>query len=247
MTASRAADRVPGESIVAGAGFAALAIGVAAAGPAAGYFVNVIPAIFGVIAVFLIGRRLWSHRAGLVAAALLAVRRMPLLLACLAVWSNLHAEVVLGVGFVGLFGLCEWLRPSVLPRRTAAQIVVVAAFGLVMTLASPYGAGLWRYLIENTLVPQSLRIAELQSPTLATYPAFFRYRGLSKGRVLVTNLEGNFLVLEAGEFRAFAEGTVPPTGALFEKGRAVAEMEKRRDFVPAILAGRDEEDELMMP
>ena len=31
MTASRAADRVPGESIVAGAGFAALAIGVAAA------------------------------------------------------------------------------------------------------------------------------------------------------------------------------------------------------------------------
>jgi len=50
-----------------------VAIGVAAAGPAAGYFVNVIPAIFGVIAVFLIGRRLWSHRAGLVAAALLAV------------------------------------------------------------------------------------------------------------------------------------------------------------------------------
>ncbi len=40
---------------------------------------------------------------------------------------------------------------------------------------------------------------------------------------------------------------VCPTGALFEKGRAVAEMEKRRDFVPAILAGRDEEDELMMP
>ncbi len=50
-----------------------IAIGVSAAGPSAGYFVNVIPAIFGVIAVFLIGRRLWSHRAGLVAAALLAV------------------------------------------------------------------------------------------------------------------------------------------------------------------------------
>lgn len=50
-----------------------IAVGVSAAGPAAGYFVNVIPAIFGVIAVFLIGRRLWSHRAGLVAAALLAV------------------------------------------------------------------------------------------------------------------------------------------------------------------------------
>ncbi len=38
---------------------------------------------------------------------------------------------------------------------------------------------------------------------------------------------------------------VCPTGALFEKGRAVAEMEKRRDFVPAILAGRDEEEVLV--
>lgn len=34
---------------------------------------------------------------------------------------------------------------------------------------------MWRCLIENTLVPQSLRIAELQSPRSATYPAFFAY------------------------------------------------------------------------
>ncbi len=37
-------------------------------------------------------------------------------------------------------------------------------------------------------------------------PAFFRFRQLPGGKVLITNLEGNFLVLSAEEFRLFAEG-----------------------------------------
>lgn len=39
-----------------------------------------------------------------------------------------------------------------------------------------------------------------------TAPAFFRYRTLPNGRVVITNLEGNFLTLTADEFRLFAEG-----------------------------------------
>ena len=68
-----------------------------------------------------------------------------------------------------------------------------------------------------TMDPHAVPLAGLR--TSATYPAFFRYRGLSKGRVVVTNLEGNFLVLEKDEFRAFAEGTVPPEGELHRKLR----------------------------
>ena len=32
---------------------------------------------------------------------------------------------------------------------------------------------------------------------------------------------------------------VCPTGALYERGRAVAEMDKRRDFLPLLLMQRD--------
>lgn len=37
-------------------------------------------------------------------------------------------------------------------------------------------------------------------------PAFFRYRALPNGKVVLTNLEGNFLVLDESEFKLFAEG-----------------------------------------
>jgi hypothetical protein len=46
---------------------------------------------------------------------------------------------------------------------------------VVATLATPYGLGMWRYLVENAFVPQALRIAELQPPLPQTYPAFFAY------------------------------------------------------------------------
>jgi His-Xaa-Ser system radical SAM maturase HxsB len=47
-----------------------------------------------------------------------------------------------------------------------------------------------------------------------TFPAFFRFRGLPRGRVLITNQEGNFLVLTDAEFRAFAQGQVDPASEL---------------------------------
>lgn len=93
----------------------------------------------------------------------------------IVLWANLHSEAVLGAGFVGLFGLCEWAQLSESNRSWAARIIVVGALGVVATLVTPYGVGVWRYLAENALVPNALRIAELQPPTFATYPAFFVY------------------------------------------------------------------------
>lgn len=101
--------------------------------------------------------------------------RLPLLLAMMFVWANAHAEVVVGVAAIGLFGLAEYVRPSVMTRRAAGQIVFAAALCTVMTLGSPYGAGLWRYLFDNVGVPAVLRIAELQPPSPQAYPAFFAY------------------------------------------------------------------------
>lgn len=82
----------------------------------------------------------------------------------LAVWSNLHSEVAFGVLFLSIAVLLEQ------PRRWWWIPVTVSA-----TLLTPYGIGLWRYLAENALVPQVLRIAELQAPSPQTYPAFFLY------------------------------------------------------------------------
>ena len=97
------------------------------------------------------------------------------LLSVFAVWANFHSEAVFGVGLIALFGVCEWLRPSVLSRAAAARVTGIAALGALATLVTPYGIGLWRYLLENMFVPQVLRIAELQPATPQAYPAFFVY------------------------------------------------------------------------
>src|SRR6185436_1345980 len=49
------------------------------------------------------------------------------------------------------------------------------AFAALGTLVTPYGWGLWRYLYENAAVPSVLRIAELEPPAFAAYPAFFAF------------------------------------------------------------------------
>lgn len=80
--------------------------------------------------------------------------------------------------------------------------------------------------------------------TDATFPAFFRYRALPKDRVLLTNLEGNFLVLTSDEFRAFAEGSVDAESALYARlrdgnflrahydaKRAIEALRRRKRFV----------------
>lgn len=47
-------------------------------------------------------------------------------------------------------------------------------------------------------------------------PAFFRFREVA-GRVVITNLEGDHLILQPEEFQAFATGAVDPASALHER------------------------------
>lgn len=84
-----------------------------------------------------------------------------------AAWSNFHSESLFGLAFIALSVVSQ--------AGAAASKVKLLALCTVATLATPYGWGLWRYLYENTAVPSALRIAELEPPTLAAYPAFFAF------------------------------------------------------------------------
>ena len=58
---------------------------------------------------------------------------------------------------------------------------------------------------------------DLRTLTLSpSLPAFFRFRQVGDS-VVVTNFEGNFLLLTQDEFRAFAEGTVDPESELYQR------------------------------
>lgn len=101
----------------------------------------------------------WSSRVQRPASIVLAL--------AIAIWSNFHSESVFGVAFIVLTGKPHGATWSFMVKRWA---LCAAA-----TLATPYGWGLWRYLYENTAVPSALRIAELEPPTFAAYPAFFAF------------------------------------------------------------------------
>jgi hypothetical protein len=90
-------------------------------------------------------------------------------------WANVHVECVFGIALVGLFGLCEWIRPRTLPRADALKVIGIATIALLCTAINPYGFGLLRYLYENTFVPQVLNIAELRPPYLPNYRGFFAW------------------------------------------------------------------------
>jgi hypothetical protein len=92
-----------------------------------------------------------------------------------ALWSNLHVECVFGVALIGLFGMGELIRPSVLTHRTALHALLIAAACVAATAANPYGWGLAAYLSENVSVPRILAIAELRPPYLPDYRAFYAY------------------------------------------------------------------------
>jgi hypothetical protein len=96
-----------------------------------------------------------------------------------ALWANFHVEAVFGAALVGLFGAGELVWPRVLGRREAWRAVVYAAIAALATMATPYGWGLLRYLVENTSVPGLLDIAELQRPYLPAYRAFYVYLGIA--------------------------------------------------------------------
>lgn len=82
----------------------------------------------------------------------------------IAIWSNFHSESVFGVALVVL---------STLQTGSWVERLKLWATCALATLATPYGVGLWRYLYENTAVPSALRIAELEPPAFAAYPAFY--------------------------------------------------------------------------
>ena len=105
------------------------------------------------------------------------------LLPLVVIWANVHVECVFGIGLVGLFGLCEWIRPRTLPRGEAARVIGIATLAIACTAINPYGFGLLRYMYENSFVPQVISIAELQPPYLPNYRAFFAWAIL--GGILV--------------------------------------------------------------
>jgi hypothetical protein len=84
-----------------------------------------------------------------------------------AIWANFHSEVVFGLALVFFY--------AKLHGAPWPSMVKLFAICSLATLATPYGWGLWRYLWENAAVPSVLRIAELEPPALATYPAFFAF------------------------------------------------------------------------
>lgn len=97
------------------------------------------------------------------------------MLPLVVLWANVHVECVFGIGLVGLFGLCEWMRPRTLKRADALKVMGIATVALLCTAINPYGFGLLRYLYENAFVPQVLSIAELRPPYLPNYRGFFAW------------------------------------------------------------------------
>lgn len=61
----------------------------------------------------------------------------------------------------------------------------------------------------------NLMLTQIRRPS-RTFPAFFRFREVG-GKVLITNQEGSYLLLDPEEFRAFAEGEVPEDSPLYER------------------------------
>jgi hypothetical protein len=102
------------------------------------------------------------------------------------VWSNFHVEAAFGAAAIALFALSELVRPSSLSRPDARLGLVIAAACGVITLANPYGIGLWRYLIENRSVTSLLDIAELRPPSLGGHRAFFLYLVVATATLILT-------------------------------------------------------------
>jgi len=93
----------------------------------------------------------------------------------IALWSNTHAESFFGAGYIGLFAVGEFLRPSILSRRQAWQALGIAAACTLANMANPYGTGLFRYLWENANASEVVQIAEFRPAYLPVYAPFFAY------------------------------------------------------------------------
>jgi uncharacterized protein len=86
-----------------------------------------------------------------------------------------------------------------------------------------------------------MRLIELERS--GSFPAYFRFREVA-GKMVLTNYEGNWIILEPDEFRAFAAGRVDPKSALYQRlsernfvrdeydvSRAAEMLRRRKAFV----------------
>jgi len=62
-----------------------------------------------------------------------------------------------------------------------------------------------------------MQLIDLRNDLDRSLPAFFRHRRIGDGRTLLTSAEGNWVVLDDAEFRAFATGAVERDGALWRR------------------------------
>jgi uncharacterized protein len=76
-------------------------------------------------------------------------------------------------------------------------------------------------------------LAGIENPS-ATFPAFFRVREVS-GSFVVTNAQGDWVILTAADFKAFGEGTVERASPLWERLKAANLIRSEFD-VPAAVA-----------
>jgi hypothetical protein len=63
----------------------------------------------------------------------------------LAVWANLHGGWIVGLGTVGLWALGVVARQ----RTDVVRWAVIVTLALAATLLTPYGLGLWRFLLDT--------------------------------------------------------------------------------------------------
>jgi hypothetical protein len=119
-----------------------------------------------------------------------------------ALWANFHVESVFGAALIAVFGAGEFIWPGALTRREALRAVACGMACGVATMATPYGWGLLRYLVENTSLPAMFAIAELQPPYLPGYRAFYVYLGV--GAILLLSQPRTLRLWEVLAAAAFA-------------------------------------------
>lgn len=96
-----------------------------------------------------------------------------------ATWANAHSEAAFGAAAIGLYAAAELARPASLTRRGALRAVLIALFAAAALVATPYGVGLFRYLVENASLPQLLSIAEVRPAYWPAYGGFFVYLAIA--------------------------------------------------------------------
>lgn len=95
-----------------------------------------------------------------------------LIIALMAVWTNVHGGFVAGLGLVGVYAVVACIER----KESKAMIAVLIACGLV-TLINPYGPAYWKYLVPALLHKRPM-ITEWGPMPLFAWDAFVGFRVL---------------------------------------------------------------------